>query len=224
MDTDTASLAMPGQAFAFERCQPDAGTEGCEESPATDYLIHSWEAPTYTSACCGGKFASAEPSCAFAQQGGVAFLDAGTTGTCSAHDMHCYDRVDTVMCVRVPGAHPLNRYARCFPCALAEESCHAAGLSRDMLFVRTRDLTFTILASIKSSQLEELHHSQLAPEAVAAGTGTRAAVLSQPIIALTECHEGSHHSVVYVALATAVSIFILDMRIEVSLSAQSVPG
>lgn len=93
-----------------------------------------------------------------------------------------------------------------------------------MLFVRTRDMTFTILASMKSAQMEELHHAQLAPEAVAAGTGTRAAVLSQPVIAFTECQDGSHHSVVYVALATSTSIYILDMRVEVIISAQSIPG
>lgn len=106
---DVVPLAMPGQTLPFEqRCQPDAFTVGAEDAPAVDYLIHSWEAPTATSACCEGRFSGPQASCAFAQQGGVAFLDAGRTGNCSAHDMHCFDRIDSVQSIRIPGAHLLS--------------------------------------------------------------------------------------------------------------------
>lgn len=87
-----------------------------------------------------------------------------------------------------------------------------------MLLVRTRDLTLTIMAALNSSHLEEVHSTQLAPEAVAAGTGTRLAVMAQPVLVLTESHERSHYSVAYVVFATTTSIHILDMRFEVSSS------
>eukprot|EP00892_Ulva_mutabilis_P012482 jgi/Ulvmu1/9606/UM054_0036.1 len=193
MDTEHVSFAMPGHLFPFEQPhQHSAAREGDEDSAASDYLIHSWEAPTAVSACCSGKFASANASCAFAQQGGVAFLDAHITGVFSAHDMHCFDRIDNAVSIRVPGMH------------------------RDMLCVRTRDMTFTFMATTSSTRMEQLHAMQLAPEAIVAGTGTRATAMSQPVILMSDFHEGRHQSVVYIALATTVAIYILDIRIEVS--------
>lgn len=107
MAAEPVSFAMPGQLLSFEQaCQPSASFQATEDSPASDYLVHSWEAPTCASGCCAGKFASEHASCAFAQPGGVAFLDAGTAGVFSAHDMHSFDRVDKVESIRVPGAYP----------------------------------------------------------------------------------------------------------------------
>lgn len=88
-------------------------------------------------------------------------------------------------------------------------------MNKDLLCVRTRDLTFTFMAAINSSQMEQLHSVHLVPDAVAAGTGTRSTAMSQAVVVLSENREGNHHSIVYIALATTMSIYILDVRIKV---------
>lgn len=221
MDADSDSFAMPGQALPIdEHGDPGAAIAGSEDAAIADYVVHTWEAPTCVSACCEGKFASHEVSCAFAQQGGVAFLDASNTGISSLHEMHCYDRIDNAKSIRAPGAYLLLGIS-CFVCVFVSGSCRHkvatsnAGMSRDILLIRTRDLTFTLLSPNSASEMEEVHSTQLGPEAVEAGTGTRPSVMSQPALILTEPRDGGHYSIFYLAVATTVSIFLLDLRIQV---------